>query len=280
MITEKSDYYSPPVKSKFPRMSDFKNFIKQYYEQLKHAFSKHENVVKPKRQLPNLPKDLDDSAFELAKSLYDRALNSIKSAEEKGFKLLSYSTALLSVPLYLLSRKSEVIMLTSVFAWITFILTLLALIISFRCIHVKVLTVVDFEEIFQSNPLDKSSEQKLVYTYSRNALASKYIKLSFYNEAVANSIVDMIRAAQKTIVIGALFALMSLFTFAYAPTPQEEITVQNSLYHLEKRVNTQQSMISELRPIIQNQNKEITKLRCILDSVVKHQKSDLPHKGK
>ncbi len=265
----KSDYHHPVIKTEFLPRLKIRAAVKSYFVQLCHSLLPHGDVEEPKRQLPNFPEDMDDSALDFCKLLYDTALNSIKTAEEKGFKLLSYSSALMSVLIFMFSETSHEIPIVQWVIAVSAFLTTLSLIISFRCLKVKTMKVVDFEEIVLLDSEQPSSSNQAEYHFSKNELAYKYVKLSHYNQTVANSTIDMIKAAQKTIALAAFCIFIGFVGFAIDARGTRDSQNQLDLQDIKKQVKSQQLMIKDLQLLMNDQKRKVILLDSRLDSVLK-----------
>ena len=129
------DYlYKPINPSKITVLSNIKNVFKLIY----HSLLPHSSPIDPESKITaESIKDEDiDLVYESSLEIYKDSKERIKSLESKAFNLMTYISAITAILFFLLNK--EIDSTTKIFTIVSIFILILALLISLRCIGIKV----------------------------------------------------------------------------------------------------------------------------------------------
>ncbi len=131
----------------YPPLIDSKNFSSDYLKKLfekivfsfKHSIFPHEFPKDPEKELPTIEfKAYSNALYDICKKIYDESMDRIDKLENKSFKLLSYIGAFFIFLSFMYSCYKDSTLLKIVL-FISIIPLIISIIISLRCISVKVI---------------------------------------------------------------------------------------------------------------------------------------------
>lgn len=206
-MNDLSNYMPPLIKAK----SSFKNIFegsKSFFLDLKHGIIPHEQPEEAKselskKDLKGVKKNELNTFFQIALNMYEDSKGSIKSIEEKAFKLLTYISAISAILLFFLSKEVNII----VMILITVSLTLLvfAMVISLRCVGLKAQKALYISTAFKFG-------EKVTPKKERQIIA-ELMNFTVYNRNVASNTADILKAARHFLSLGIAFTVLSLVLF-------------------------------------------------------------------
>ena len=192
-MSKQQDYMPPIVESalKFGK----KKFLISAWEILLHGVLPHARAKGPSKTFnsDNL-KDEDDFLFLTANDFYKETSERIEFLEEKGFKLMT---------IYLLSTDPGGLYKWSII--ISLIPLTLALLISLRCIGVKSQKALYIDSLFEF----KETEDSTPKNKSKKDITAALINCGVFNQNVADSTADLIKATRLMLSLGIILTLLS-----------------------------------------------------------------------
>ncbi|WP_290708728.1 hypothetical protein [Flavihumibacter sp. CACIAM 22H1] len=191
---------------------------------LLHGILPHKNAEEP----PNVfsAKNItEDAEFLLstAQEFYKEISERIEFLEEKGFKLMTYITAVSALPIFLLSQEPE-----GVYKWaiiVSIILLTLALLISLRCIGIKSQKAIYIDAIFT---FDDTGEVEPKNKSKKDIIAS-LINCAVFNQNVADNTADLIKATRIFLSLGIIATLVSSFFYLSGGPKKKEKEVSKAI---------------------------------------------------
>lgn len=272
-----SDYtkYIPPLVEPETNVKKWFSGFRSFFAILYHGIIPHKN---PKDAELNLTendfKDISGEEFatfqQIATSMYDDSRNSIKSIEEKSFKLLTYISALSAILFFFLSKKINTYI--TVLIIISLLLLVIAIIVSLRCVNLKYQKALFINTAF--NFKDK------VKPYSAKHITAELMNFAVFNRNVANNTADILKSARHFVSLGIIFTFLSLILFFTSNNSGVKINKVNApfddqtviLEHL-KTIKKQTMELESLNKLIGNLNKIETEKSKEIDSLISEIKS-------
>jgi hypothetical protein len=263
-MSKQSDYQAPlvqPEKKIFRKL--WKDFISNF-EILKHSLVPHQHAAEAAKKFEASHFQSDAShTFEVSIEMYKESTKRIDALEEKGFKLLTYISAVSAILIYFLSK--DIIGYYKFFVITSLFFLIIAIIISLRCISIKYQRVLFIDALFKFGP---DAEP---VTKDKKAVIAEILNCTVYNQTVADNTADILKGARIMLSYGIFTTVISCVFFLYTPAVKDESKVyqtkvtiadtafKNSVISLAKNEDTSIKLL----------NTEIKQLNNRLDSVNK-----------
>jgi hypothetical protein len=246
-MSKLADYLPPQIKSTYPGKKSGKK-IKGFFVILIHALLPHEIPAQPNKKIisDHITEENADIQYDLSLEFFKESNETIDSLEEKGFKLLTYITAIAAVPIYLLTTASQDEL--RLFIYISLITNGIALLISMRCIGVKIRRGIHLTTLFKFDDLPGTAP----VDYDKKRITANLINMSVHNYNVATNTADVYNATRKMLLICMFFTLVACCVhFLPTSSKHKEEPVRNIvsfsdstfLKELSKKQNTLDSLI-------------------------------------
>lgn len=252
-----SEYTAPLVNREKKVKPIWKSFVSSW-EILVHGLVPHEKAKGATKDIigSNIDSN-DEKVSELLVELYRESRQRISDIEEKGFKLLTYISAVSAISVYFLS--------TDISGWYKFcvivslLFLVLAIIISLRCIGVKGQKALFIDSLFDfktdSEPVAKS----------KNDILANLINCAVFNHGVADNTADILRASRIMLSLG-IFATAISCIFFLSKGPEKskvyEVKLKDSLI-----VNTINSGLKANRDTTTKLYQKLLEVEKKIDSV-------------
>jgi len=217
--------YIAPLVNREKKIKPIWQSFTSSWEILVHGLVPHEKAKGASKGIKgsNIDSD-DDKVSELLIELYKESTKRISDIEEKGFKLLTYISAVSAISVYFLS--------TDISGWykacviVSLLFLVLAIVISLRCIGVKGQKALFIDGLFEfkidSEPVAKSKKDIL----------ANLINCAVYNHGVADNTADILRASRIMLSLGIFATVIScIFFLSKAPEKSKiyEVKLQDSM---------------------------------------------------
>ncbi|RCH56798.1 hypothetical protein DJ568_02780 [Mucilaginibacter hurinus] len=273
-MSRQSEYQSPLVD---PEKKMFRAIWKEFcgnLEILKHALVPHQHAkLPPKKFEASHFQDDQSYTYEVAMEMYRESTKRIDALEEKGFKLLTYISAVSAILIYFLS--TEIAGWFKLFVILSLFCLTLAIIISLRCISIKHQKVLFIDAMFNfeadTEPVPKS----------RNTVTAEILTCTVYNQTVADNTADILKGARVMLGYGIFFTIISCVFFLAVPViKKEENKVQQMHVTMGDSSLRDKILSSSARKDTQlvKMRTELDRLNRKLDSIVRAGKVPLPRK--
>lgn len=218
-MSSQSEYQSPLVD---PEKKIVRAIWKEFsgnLEILKHALVPHQRAQLPLKKFEASHfQDNESYTHEVAMEMYRESTKRIDALEEKGFKLLTYISAVSAILVYFLS--TEISGWFKLFVILSLFCLTLAIIISLRCISIKHQKVLFIDAMFNFEP-DAEPVPK-----DRNTVTAEILTCTVYNQTVADSTADILKGARIMLGYGIFFTIISCIFFLTVPDRNEKNKVQ------------------------------------------------------
>ena len=247
--------YIPPLVE--PEINPKKWFsgFKSFFSILYHGIIPHKNPKEAELKLEegNL-KDIPDKElntfYQTAISMYDDSRDSIKSIEEKSFKLLTYISALSAILFFFLSK--EINALITILIIVSLTLLVISMVISLRCVGLKFQKALFIKTAFD---FDKKVEPK-----KERHIIAELMNFAVFNRNVANNTADILKAARHFLSLGIVFTVFSLILFFTANNKDEKINKVSVTFE-------DKSIMLEYIRTLDKQSIELEKLNTLIDNI-------------
>jgi hypothetical protein len=267
--------YIPPLVEPEKNPKKWFGGFKDFFSTLYHGIIPHKNPKEAELKLyesnlVGIPDKELNTFYQIAVSMYDDSRDSIKSIEEKSFKLLTYISALSAILFFFLSK--EINTLITILIIVSLTLLVIAMVISLRCVGLK-----NQQAIFIKTAFD--FDNKIQPNRERHIIA-ELMNFAVFNRNVANNTADILKAARHFLSLGIVFTVFSLILFFTANNTYEKInkvsvSFDNQLImeqHL--RIIEKQSIeLEKLNTLINNLNNIVTEKKDKIDSLISEIKS-------
>lgn len=197
-----SDFLSPLIEKEFNFKKIFKRIFR-IFPIMWHGIVPHKNAKFPTKKLPefSLNSENENILVDTVKEIYKEANERIDNLEEKAFKLLTYISSLSAVVLFLLSKTDTQFVI--IFLIFSLIFLFAAILLSLRCINVKIRRTIFIDALF--NFEDNEPSQK-----SKNEIVTSYLDCAVYNQTVADNTTDILKASRYFLTFAFLFAFFCI----------------------------------------------------------------------
>jgi hypothetical protein len=199
--------------------------------------------------------------FEVSMEMYKESTKRIDSLEEKGFKLLTYISAVSAILIYFLSK--EITGFYKFFVVTSLLFLIIAIIISLRCISIKYQKVLFIDALFNFEP---DAEP---VTKDKKAVVAEILNCTVYNQTVADNTADILKGARIMLSYGIFTTVISCVFFLYTPFVNDKSKVYQTEMTSADTV-FKNSLISPAKngdTSIKFLNNEIKRLNNRLDSI-------------
>ena len=262
-MSEIKKYLAPNV-APDKKFSSIIKGLKSSLQVLLHGLLPHQAAKPAEEQFKAENISVDEEYLaEVAMELYNESTKRIDALEEKGFKLLTYISAISAISVYFISTAiSGYFKYTVVLSLITLVL---AIIISLRCIGIKSQKALFIDSLFtfypDSPPVSKQKKE----------IIAGLINCATFNQTVADNTADILRASRFMLSIGIWTTAISCIFFLYhSPEKSEErvmkfadsTLIRQSLKGIQSQIKAKDEVSEQL--VILSQK---------LDSVVRVQKN-------
>lgn len=202
-MAELKDFLYKPIKTdKIKILSSLKsNFRIIYHSLLPHSFPEE---PKEKITIDSIKKKDVDLIYESSLEIYKDSKERIKALENKAFNLMTYISAITAILIFLLNK--EINTLTKIFTIISILILLLALLLSLRCIGIKIQKTLFINSMFEFG--EKSPKSK-----DKKHISVELINNSLFNQNIADNTTDILRASRILLFYGIIFSSISFFTY-------------------------------------------------------------------
>lgn len=268
-MSKLAEYIAPLVNREKKIKPVWKSFISSW-EILIHGLVPHEKAKGATKEIQEIHITHDDEKFsELILELYKETRDRIKDIEEKGFKLLTYISAVSAITVYFLSTDISGMYKASVIVSLFFLV--LAIIISLRCIGVKGQKALFIDSLFD---FKEDAEPK---TQSKKQILANLVNCAVYNQSVADNTADILRASRIMLSLGIFATAIScLFFLSKAPEKSKvyEVKLADSaaIRSIVSDFRAQKDSTIELSNKIQGMVKQIDSMKIEIKA-----KADKPH---
>ncbi|WP_160069628.1 hypothetical protein [Sphingobacterium bovisgrunnientis] len=256
-MSKLSDYIAPLVNREKNIKPIWKSF-KSSWEILLHGLVPHEKAKEASKKIlgTHINKD-NEKVSELIIELYKESRNRINEIEEKGFKLLTYISAVSAISVYFLSTDINGLYKASVIVSLLFLV--LAIVISLRCLGVKGQRALFLDSVFDFNQDDEPK------TKSTSDMLANLVDCAVYNHNVADNTADILRASRIMLSLGIFAtAIYCIFFLSKAPERNKiyevKLTDTVALQTIVSGFNDQQDSAAKL-------SKKIVEIEKKLDSL-------------
>ncbi|MGK9118319.1 hypothetical protein [Olivibacter jilunii] len=204
-MSKQSDYQAPLVQPEKSVKKVWKR-LKGDFEVLIHGLIPHERAKSPGKDFDksHIASD-DDYLYQTAFEIYKESLERISGLEEKGFKLLTYISAVSAILVYFLS--SEITGMFKFFVITSLFFLVIAIIISLRCIGVKSQRAIFINTLFvfedEAEPITKD----------RKTVIAEILKCAIFNQNVADNTADILKASRMMLSFGIVTTIISCMFF-------------------------------------------------------------------
>lgn len=269
-MSQLSDYIAPLVNRERKIKPIWKSFMSSW-EILLHGLVPHEKAKGASKEILGVHIDSnDEKVSELIFELYKESRDRINDIEEKGFKLLTYISAVSAISVYFLSTDISGMYKASVITSLFFLV--LAIIISLRCIGVKGQKALFIDGIFHFKP-DQDPK-----TQSKNEMLANLVNCAVYNQGVGDNTADILRASRIMLSLGIFATAIScLFFLSKGPEKSKiyEIKLADSaaihsvISELHGQADSTLKLSNEVHGIIKQIDSLKVEIRVKADKVVK-----------
>ncbi|MBS1509057.1 MAG: hypothetical protein JSS79_20635 [Bacteroidetes bacterium] len=149
--------------------------------------------------------DPDDRFFNTSMEMYKESKERIQHLEEKAFKLLTYISAVSAIHFFLLGTELKGTI--NVIVIVSISLLVIAMIVSLRCISVKVQkaifidTIIDFDDPEAIKPKSKSE------------ITAEIVNCTVFNQTVADNTTDILKASSHILSLGIFTTVIAFAVF-------------------------------------------------------------------
>lgn len=214
-MSTQSEYQAPlvqPEKRMFRKV--WKDFVGNF-EILKHALVPHENAKDAVKKFEAAHFQTEAAyTFEIAMEMYKESTKRIDALEEKGFKLLTYISAVSAILIYFLSK--DISGFYKFFVILSLFFLVVAIIISLRCISIKFQKVLFIDALFR---FEANSEPA---TKDKKSVTAEILNCTVYNQTVADNTADILKGARIMLSLGIFTTIISCIFFLTTPAPVEK----------------------------------------------------------
>lgn len=263
-MSKLNEYIAPLIE----REKNFKPIWKSFtssWEILIHGLVPHERGKPASKEILGSHIDReDDYVTDLITELYKESRERIDDIEEKGFKLLTYISAVSAISVYFLSKDISGFYKGSVIVSLFFLV--LAIIISLRCIGVKgqkalfIDGILEFKE--EEEPKTKNKEEML----------ANLVNCAVYNHGVADNTADILRASRIMLSLG-IFTTAVCCIFFLSETPEKtkiyevKLTDSANIKSITSEFKAQQDSVKKLSHHIHYLTKQFDSLKATSKSL-------------
>lgn len=262
--------YIPPLVEPEKNPKNWVGVIKLFFSTLFHGLIPHKN---PKDAEKNLTEKDFESICEkdlvifhqIATSMYDDSRDSIKSIEEKSFKLLTYISTILAILFFFLSK--EVNTYITVLIIISLTLLVIAIMISLRCVNLKYQKALFINTAFNF--------EETIRPYKAKHITAELMNFAVFNRNVANNTADILKSARNFVSLGIIFSFLSLILFFTTNTFEQKVNKVNVSFAdqsiLLKHLGTlekQANQLEKLNILVSNLNTTEIKNKALIDSLI------------
>lgn len=207
------EYLYQPIKNRKPSLKGIKRGIQKVVCILPHAFLAHEAPKSPLKELPDIT-DESEHTIALSKELYDDSFERIESIEKKAFNLLALNSALFAFFSFLYIQSSFLALIRFV-VFLALVLLSLAILVIFRCMHIKTIRALFINTIFNFDNDDTS-----LLTDKKKVIKDR-LECAIYNQTIADNTVDILSAARYLIGTALFLVLFCLLVYGINVEPQK-----------------------------------------------------------
>lgn len=260
-MSEQVDYMAPQVLPE-KKISPIWKALKGSFEILIHGLIPHQRAKEPAKKFEKSHIGTDDGyLYETAIEIYKESSTRIDSLEEKGFKLLTYISAVSAILIYFLSKDIEGMYKFCVILSLSFLV--IAIIISLRCIGVKSQKALFIDSLFTFQTTSDPT------TKDKKTVTAEILNCAVFNQTVADNTADILRASRIMLSLGIITTIISCVFFLATPGNKDDkkiyqtkVSFADSTFtkSLTSSIKTQESIVKEM-------NDEILKLKRKLDSI-------------
>lgn len=255
-MAELKDYLYKPIKRE--KINFISGFISNL-ELIYHSILPHSFPIEPKCKITaeSIEEKDIDVIYESSLEIYKDSKERIKSLESKAFNLMTYISAITAILVFLLDK--EINSTTKTLAVISIIVLILALLISLRCIGIKVQKTLFINSLF----VFKKSKTK---TTDKKHISAELINNALFNQNIADNTTDILKASRILLVYGIILSSISFLSYIMSDKKIEKsnkIEVMNSKY--VDSIYTDYKTIKETK-FIQINNK-IDSLKIKMDNI-------------
>lgn len=206
VVSTLNEYIAPLVQPE-KKIKPIWKSLKSTWEILLHGLVPHQSAKPASKQIleDSISEEGEEYFAELSMVLYKESTQRIDGLEEKGFKLLTYISAVSAISIYFMSRDISGIFKITVIVSLLFLV--MAIVISLRCIGVKQQKVLFIDSIF-----DFAEEHK-PKSKNKKAIIANLVNCAVFNHTVADNTADILRASRFMLSIGIWTTAISCIFF-------------------------------------------------------------------
>jgi hypothetical protein len=201
-----NEYIAPLVQPE-KKIKPIWKSLKNTWEILLHGLVPHQSAKPASKQIleDSISEEGEEYLAELSMVLYKESTQRIDGLEEKGFKLLTYISAVSAISIYFMSRDISGIFKITVIVSLLFLV--MAIVISLRCIGVKQQKVLFIDSIFDFREEHKPKSK------NKKAIIANLVNCAVFNQTVADNTADILRASRFMLSIGIWTTAISCIFF-------------------------------------------------------------------
>lgn len=259
-MSEQHEYQAPLVQPE-KKLSEIWKAVKGSWEILKHGLVPHQKAQLPSKKFDSSHIAGDEEfLYQTALEMYKESTGRIDVLEEKGFKLLTYISAVSAILIYFLSKDItgfyKFCVITSLF------MLVVAIIISLRCIGVKAQKVIFLDAMFFFNT------DEIPKTKDKKAVVAEILNCAVFNQTVADNTADILRASRIMLSLGILTTIISCIFFLATPGLPEDQKVYHAKVQFADTAFTKSLLktTSSQELVIKAIQDDLSKLKKQLDS--------------
>ena len=210
-MNQQGDFMPPLIKSEFKWTTLWKA-IKGNLEILLHGIVPHGDSTVATQIFEEIHiTQNEDVLLPAAQDLYKETISRIDTLEEKGFKLLTYISAVSAVVIYFLSTNAEGAFKASIVVSLCFLV--FAIMISLRCIGIKTQKVMYIDALFTFDTINNPPQAPV--PVNKKFLIASLINCAVFNQNVADNTADILKAARIMLSLGIFSTFISTFFYLY-----------------------------------------------------------------
>lgn len=261
-MSEQGDYMAPQVMPE-KKLKPIWKGLKSSYSILFHGLIPHERANEPTKKFEKSHIGTDDDYFyQTAIEIYKESSGRIDGLEEKGFKLLTYISAVSAILIYFLSK--DIVGVYKFFVILSLFLLIVAIIISLRCIGVKSQKALFIDSLFTfqatTDPINKD----------KKTVTAEILNCAVFNQTVADNTADVLRASRIMLSLGIITTIISCIFFLADTGQKDENKVYNAKVTLTdssflKSVAAKDSVQKQNIAVLRN---EVLTLKKQIDSII------------
>ncbi|MCD8416047.1 hypothetical protein G1J88_11585 [Tenacibaculum dicentrarchi] len=201
-MAELKDYIYKPIKRE---KINFISSLKSNIELIYHSLLPHSLPDEPKFKITaeSIEEKNVDVIYESSIEIYKDSKERIKSLESKAFNLMTYISAITAILIFLLNK--EINNTTKTLAVISIVVLILALLISFRCIGIKVQKTLFINSMFEF-------KKEKIRATNKKYISAELINNALFNQNIADNTTDILKASRILLFYGITLSSISFLS--------------------------------------------------------------------